>query len=404
MRGKWQILTIIIIVALAAVTIKMVPLNYGLDIKGGSHIVLEAQPTAGVKINSETMDKAKSVIERRVNGLGISEPLVQRQGTSRIIVELPGVGDRKQAIDLIGKTAQLEFQDPEGNKRLSGGDLKDAQAQYGGQYSRPVVSLEFTREGREKFAKLTQENIGKNVPIVLDGQVLTNPVVNQAITDGKAIIEGNMSMDEAKNLAVLLKGGALPVNLKPTEVRNVSPILEKESIQKSLQAGLVGVGLVLLYMLLFYKLSGLVADLALIVYGSIVLASMAGLHAVLTLPGIAGLVLSVGMAVDANVIIFERIREELKAGKRLHASISAGFNRALSSILDANITTLITAAILFYFGTGPIKGFAVTLGLGIVVSMFTCIVITRWLMEAIARKNPEALTRSFTGKGVAHNG
>lgn len=404
MRGKWQILTIILIVAAAAVTIWKVPLNYGLDIKGGSHIVLEAQPTKGVKIDAETMDKAKSVIERRVNGLGISEPVVQRQGTSRIIVELPGIKDRKEAIDLIGKTAQLEFQDPDGKTHLTGADLVDAQAQFGGQYGKPIISLEFTREGKEKFAKLTKENIGKNVPIVLDGQVLTNPVVNQAITDGKAIIEGSMSIDEAKNLAVLLKGGALPINLKPTEVRNVNPILEKESIKQSLNAALVGVGLVLLYILLFYKLTGLVADLALIVYGAIVLAAMSGLNAVLTLPGIAGLVLSVGMAVDANVIIFERIREELKAGKRLNAAISSGFDRALACILDANITTLITAAILFYFGTGPIKGFAVTLGLGILVSMFTCIVVTRWLMDAMARKFPQALGRSFQGKGVVQNG
>lgn len=404
MRGKWQLLTIVVIVALSAVTIIQVPLNFGLDIKGGSHIVLEAEPTPGVKIDNETMDRAKNVIERRVNGLGISEPVIQRQGANRIIVELPGIQDREEAIDLIGKTAQLEFKDPEGNTRLTGADLKDAQAQFGGQYGQPVVALEFTAEGKEKFAKLTQENIGRNVPIVLDGEVLTNPVVNQAITDGKAIIEGKMSMDEAKNLAVLLKGGALPVNLKPAEVRNVSPILEKESISRSLNAGLLGLGLVLLFMLFYYKLPGLVANLVLIIYGLIVMATMAGLRAVFTLPGIAGFVLSLGMAVDANVIIFERIREELKSGKRLHAAISAGFHRAWTCILDSNLTTLITAAVLFYFGTGAVKGFAVTLTIGIIASLFTCIVITRWILTAVANKNPSGMIRSFLGKGAVQNG
>ncbi len=210
-----------------------------------------------------------------------------------------------------------------------------------------------------------------------------------------------MTIEEAKNLAMLLKGGALPVNLKPTEVRNVSPILEKESISMSLKAGLLGVCLVLVFMLVYYRRMGIVADLALLIYALLVLAAMAGIHAVFTLPGIAGFILSLGMAVDANVIIFERIRDELKGGKRLHAAISAGFHRAWSCILDSNVTTIITATILFYLGSSTVRGFAVTLILGIIASLFTCIVITRWILEAVANHNPDGLVRSLAGKGAA---
>ena len=340
-----------------------------------------------------------SVVERRVNGMGVSEPIIQRQGGRRVIIQLPGIYDQQAAIATIGKTAQLEIKNPLGETVLTGADLIDAQLSRD-QFGRPSVAVEFNKEGTKKFAQLTTVYQGQAIPHVLDGEILVNPVVQGPITGGKGQITGQFTIDEAKNLAVLLKAGSLPVPMEVMEIRNVGPTLGQQSISRSLRAGIIGIILVFLYMLAYYRLPGLVADIALAIYVVIVLAAMAGLRATLTLPGIAGFILSIGMAVDANVLIFERIREEFKAGKHVRAAVAAGFDRAFRAIFDANITTLLTAVVLFYYGSGPVKGFAVTLSLGILASMFTAIVVTRLMLNMIVDANPSAFERHLGVKGV----
>lgn len=362
---------------------------------------MEAQPTDGVEVTDETMQRAYAVIERRINALGVSEPIVQRQGARRIIVELPGVSDHEQAIDTIGRTAMLEFQDPFGNTVVTGGALRDATVTQD-EFGRWAVSIEFNREGTQQFADLTRRwaGTGQPLPIVFDGEVIMAPEAREVIADGRGIITGNFTVDEARQFALLLRSGALPVPLEVLEIRNVGPILGQESIDRSLQAGIVGILMVLLFMLFMYRLPGGVADIALAFYVILVLGILTGMRATLTLPGIAGFVLSIGMAVDANVIIFERVKEELRNGKRLRAAIQGGWSSALSTILDANITTLITAFILFYLGTGPVRGFAVTLSVGILVSMFTALVVTRSLLMLVVDRNPEKMARYFAVKGA----
>lgn len=399
-ENRIRILFLLVIVAAAGAVLYQIPMNLGLDLQGGVHVVMQAKETADVRVTEETMQRAVTVIERRVNGLGVAEPVIQRQGARRIIVELPGIHDQQQAIETIGKTAQLEIKNPLGETVLTGADLADARLSRD-QFGRPSVAIEFTKEGAKKFAQLTSVYVGQAIPHVLDGEVLVNPVIQEPITGGKGQITGRFTIDEAKNLAVLLKAGSLPVPMEVVEIRNVGPILGKESIDRSLKAGIVGIILVLIYMLFYYKLPGMVADLALGIYILVVLGILAAIHATLTLPGIAGFILSIGMAVDANVIIFERIKEEARAGKHLRAAIVAGFNRAFRAILDANITTLITAVVLFYYGTGPIKGFAVTLSLGILASMFTAITVSRMILSMIVDANPQRFLRAFGLKGVS---
>jgi len=355
---------------------------------------LEARETAGTPVSDEAIERAMAIIDRRINALGVAEPVIQREGSRRIVVELPGVTDQQQAVDVIGRTAQLEIKDPLGRTVLTGADLADARLGVD-RFGRPAVDVEFTPEGAARFAQLTTLYVGQPIPHLLDGELLVAPVVQEPITSGQGQITGNFTYEEARNLAILLKAGSLPVPLEVVEMRNVGPTLGKESIDRSLRAGIAGLVLVVLYMIMFYRLPGLLADLALGVYILLVLALLAGLHATLTLPGIAGFILSVGMAVDANVIIYERIKDELRAGKRIRAAIRAGFHRAFSAILDANVTTIIAAAVLFFLGTGPVKGFAVTLSLGVAASMFTAIVVTRWLLEAAVDTNPQGTARYF---------
>lgn len=394
-----RLLLLVVIVAVAGVVLYRVPMNLGLDLRGGVHVVMQAQESPGVKITEETMQRVVSVVERRVNGMGISEPIIQRQGGRRVIIQLPGIYDQQAAIATIGKTAQLEIKNPLGETVLTGADLIDAQLSRD-QFGRPSVAVEFNKEGTKKFAQLTTVYQGQAIPHVLDGEILVNPVVQGPITGGKGQITGQFTIDEAKNLAVLLKAGSLPVPMEVMEIRNVGPTLGQQSISRSLRAGIIGIILVFLYMLAYYRLPGLVADIALAIYVVIVLAAMAGLRATLTLPGIAGFILSIGMAVDANVLIFERIREEFKAGKHVRAAVAAGFDRAFRAIFDANITTLLTAVVLFYYGSGPVKGFAVTLSLGILASMFTAIVVTRLMLNMIVDANPSAFERHLGVKGV----
>lgn len=377
-RSSWlRALGLLAIVAVAGFFLYRFPIQLGLDLQGGIHIVLEARDG---EVTDDAMAGALAVIERRINALGVAEPTIQRQGDRRIVVELPGVTDRDTAVDTIGKTAVLEIQDPLGRTVLTGKDLKDARVSMD-LLGRPAVEIEFTSEGAEKFARLTSMYVGEFIPHLLDGELLVAPVVNQPVTGGVGLITGNFTHEEARTLAIQLKHGALPVSLRVESMSTVGAILGQESVERSLRAGIIGLVLVVLYMLAYYRLPGFVADWALGVYVVIVLALLARLGATLTLPGIAGFILSIGMAVDANVLIFERIKEELRAGKRARAAVRSGFQRALVAILDSNLTTLITVAALYYFGTGAVRGFAVTLGLGIVASMFTAVVVTRWLLE-----------------------
>lgn len=363
-------------------------IKLGLDLRGGAEVVLEAQDNPDDPITDEKIERAIATIRERIDSLGVTEPVITRQGERRIRIGLPEIQDTQRALEVIGKTAQLKFVDEAGNIVITGNDIKDAKAVYGAKSStgiqEPVVSLELNSEGAKKFALATSNNIGKIIAIYLDDSVISAPQVGEAITDGKCQISGNMTMEEAADLAMLIRAGALPVELKTLQVTSVGPELGANSFEKSMAAGQIGILLVLLFMILFYRLPGVVADIALILYICIVMFALAALKATLTLPGIAGIILSVGMAVDANVIIFERLKEEMKLGKSLRAAIDAGFRRAFLTIFDSNITTLIAAAVLFYFGSGPIKGFAVTLSIGILASMFTAIVVTKLLMKLLS--------------------
>ena len=392
---RWNELGKFLIVALAIVggfVMYIRPLassvKQGLDLQGGTHVVLQAVDTPQLKVNDDALDRATHIIERRVNALGLTEPVVQRQGRDRIIVELPGVKDPEKAINMLGKTAMLEFKDPNNKTVLTGTDLKDAKAVVGNG-NQPLVSMEFSDEGGQKFADVTARNVGKRIAITLDGEVLTAPVVQEAITGGRAQITGNRSMEEAQHLAILLRSGSLPVKLEIIENRTVGPTLGQDSKEASQKAFLIGVAGVFVFMILFYRLSGVVADIALV---------MRYLNATLTLPGMAGIILSIGMAVDANVLIFERFKEEIRTGKTLRKAMDNGFGRALVTILDSNITTLMACAVLFYLGTGPIKGFAVTLSIGVILSMFSAVTVTKFLLKFLIDAN---FTKSPTAFGIS---
>ncbi len=377
-------------------------IKLGLDLKGGVFVILEASEEDG-SVDAQTMDKAVETVRGRVDQLGVSEPIIVAEGENRVRVELPGVDNPEEAIKIIGQTALLEFKDPNGEVVLTGADVVDAQAGYydaqtGTEYQ---VALELSKEGADKFAKATEEFLHQVISIELDGNVISQPIVQSVITDGKASITHMESLDAANNLAILLRSGALPVALKEVQTSTIGPTLGQDSLNRSLKAGVLGIIVILLYMLVLYRLPGAIADIALILYTLLVLVILTSIGAVLTLPGIAGLILSIGMAVDANVIIFERIKEELKTGKSVRTSIEAGFKRAFRTILDSNVTTLIAAAALYYFGSGNIRGFALTLGIGILVSMLTAIVFTRIMLKICANltSNPAL----FGAKGGAQN-
>jgi len=396
----WRIVLILAVLAVSTLLLLTRPIRLGLDLRGGTHVVLQAKPSAGTeRVDNETMERALAVVERRVNGLGVTEPIVQRQGQDRIIVELPGIDDAEQAIETIGKTALLEFKSPTGETLLTGADLARASLTQD-QFGRPAVAIEFKPEAARKFEEATSRYVGQVLPILLDGEPISMPVVRTPISGGRAQIEGDFTIEEARHLVVQLNAGALPVPLEVAEVRTVGPTLGQESIERSIRAGIIGVALVFLYMLLYYRVPGVLADLALASYVLILMATVAALQATLTLPGIAGVLLSAGMAVDSNVLIFERIREGLREGKRVRAAVEDGFRGSLRTILDSNITTLVAAAALFYFGTGPIRGFGVTLSLGIVVSMFTAVVMTRLMLDLYVARDPERAARQLLPGGA----
>jgi preprotein translocase subunit SecD len=362
-------------------------IKQGLDLKGGVHVVLEAQDTPDAPVTLDRVKQAMAIIENRVNAFGVAEPVVQMEGSRRIIVELAGISDPEEAVRNLIKTAYLEFKTEDGTTVLTGRQLKNAMEGTNPQTGEAEVNLEFEPDGAKIFAEVTARNVGKRLAIVLDGNVIQAPGIREPIPNGRAQISPYESLDEAHNIAILLRSGSLPVKLEVMEERTVGPTLGADSLDKSIKAGIAGLIAILAFMILYYRVPGLVANLALTIYTLLVLIIYAALNVTMTLPGIAGFLLSLGMAVDANIIIFERLKEEIKSGKTLRSAIDAGFKRAFVAILDSNVTTLIAAAVLYYFGTGPIKGFAITLSIGILCSMFTAITMTRWLLHLVAASN-----------------
>lgn len=421
---KWKVLFVISLFALAVW--KCYPLDQkiklGLDLKGGMQLVLQVD-MAKVPENQreDVTERVAEVVRNRIDEFGVVEPEISTQGKDQVVVKLPGITDRERAIQIAGRTAHLEFRlvsddvnlttqadtgaVPTGYEQkkvkdattedqllvakeavLTGEKLTNAAVGFD-QYGKPMVELSFDKDGAKIFDRVTFQNIGRRLAIVLDGVVHSAPVIRDRISGGNAQISGGFTNEEAKDLALVLRAGALPAPVKIIEERTIGPSLGKDSIEKSVKAGLFGLGAVVLFMCLYYQLCGVVASIGLLFYAVVVLGAMGMMGATLTLPGIAGFILSIGMAVDANVLIFERIREELALGKTSRAAVSAGYHKAFSAIFDSNVTTLITSAILFIFGTGPVQGFAVTLSIGIVASMISALIVTRVVFDFLTSKN-----------------
>ncbi len=372
---------------------KQAGIKQGLDLRGGSIITYEAQTDTATDAEMATV---VSMLRARLDKLGYTEATITRQGVKKVRIEIPDISNPEEAVKTIGQTAKLTFVDSDNKAILDGVDVKDARQQFGplsqSGKSENFVELSFTPEGKTKFAEATARISalpqGKNfIAIKLDENVQSQPSVKEKIDSENCIISGSFTAKSAAALADLIRAGKLPFDLKDVELRSVGPTLGERAMQTSMYAGIIGVILILLFMLVMYRLPGLLADIALVAYIALVVGLLTIFRVNLSLPGIAGIILSIGMAVDANVIIFERMKEELALGKTVGASIDAGFNRAFASVLDSNVTALISAAVLLYFGTGPVKGFAITLGLGILTSMFTAIVITRFLLRQIVALN-----------------
>jgi preprotein translocase subunit SecD len=421
--NQLRLLIILAIVIASVVVITKMPITLGLDLQGGSRLVLEAYETGATKVTDDSVSGVVAVIRNRIDALGVTEPTIQRKGSSQVIIELPGIKDPDRAIKVIGDTAQLEFVEAEwspGDEKvlsqkkieefygkgarldkvkeyrgsevvserpiilkqtvLTGADLKGAWPGIDG-YGNPVVDIEFNSSGAGTFANITTRNVGKPLAILLDKKIISAPNVREPISGGRAQISGSFTIDEVQDLVVKLKAGALPVPVRIIENKVIGPTLGRDSIDKSKYAGMVGLAFIVFFMIAYYRYPGFLADMALGIYCLLTVAVLAILHTTLTLPGIAGFLLSIGMAVDANVIIFERLKEELRSGKTVKLAIETSFKRAFAAILDSNVTTLIAAATLFWLGTGTIKGFAVTLSVGIVASMFTSLTITRMMLD-----------------------
>lgn len=436
---KWKVLLIIALVAFSFW--KAYPpkdkIHLGLDLQGGMQLLLQVETEKiPAEMRDDATDRVVEIIRNRIDEFGVREPIISKQGSDQVIVQLPGVTERERAKEIVGKTALLEFklvsdnasliekaekgEVPEGHEwkemkdgmrtdhvllkakaELTGDHLTSASVGFD-QYGQSIVQLQFDKEGASTFDKVTFQNVGKQLAIVLDGKVHSAPVIRDRIPNGQAQISGGFSAEEASDLALVLRAGALPAPIKIIEERTVGPSLGKDSIQKGIRAGLIGAVLIFLFMPCYYLFAGVVANFALLLYGIIVIGTLAAFQASLTLPGIAGFILSIGMAVDANVLIFERIREEIELKKPARAAISAGYHKALSSIWDSNITTLLTSVILFYFGTGPVKGFAVTLSIGILASMFSALVITRVIFDYLAKRNPGLNLKMMKLIGATH--
>ncbi len=440
--GKQRLIlaSLLALIIAAVVIIVQIPTQLGLDLRGGTQLTMQVQTTEQIpQIDERQLAAVQRVIENRVNGLGVSEAVVQSVGQDQLSIQLPGVSDPEQAERVLGGTAQLEFRNQKPNtegefgalqtiaqqqqiqqqalassgdekaiadnqaaiaatqkdilalfsdSKLTGSQLKDALARpMGGPGGAWEVVIEFTKEGADQFAQLTRDiaGTGRGLGIFLDNQLISAPVVDvqhaqTGITGGSAFISGRFDAESARDLEVQLRGGSLPLPVKIIENRTVGATLGRDSVQRSLYAALFGLVLVLVFMAVYYRVPGVLADVALVVYAVLTWAAYNLLGVTLTLPGIAGFILSIGMAVDANVLIFERTREELRAGKTLYRSVESGFFRAFSSILDSNVTTLIACGALFFLGTGLVRGFALTLAIGVLVSMFTAITCTRTLL------------------------
>jgi len=431
-KMKWKAILVIAVVALALWRVypplniynkdgelaKEGKINLGLDLQGGMHLVLEVDLEKLPKEErKDATDRALEIIRNRIDQFGVLEPVIQKEGIDRIIVQLPGVTDRQRAIDIIGRTAHLEFvlvaDDPELLKKaldgeeasgyvlkplgkesllledkpsLTGDKLVDASVEFSQQqFGQPYVSITLNAEGANIFSALTGSSVNKRLAIVLDGVVQSAPVIRERIPSGKAQISGSFSVDEANDLAIILRAGALPAPTKIIEERTVGPTLGKDSIRNGLRAIFIGGLVVIIFMAIYYLIAGLIADFALCLNFILIGGALAYFGGTLTLPGIAGLLLTLGMAVDANVLIFERIREESRLGKHIQSAISSGYQKAFLTILDSNLTTLITALILFQFGTGPVRGFATTLSIGIIASMFTALIVTRLVLDLLTK-------------------
>ena len=354
-------------------------ISLGLDLRGGVYTVYEAKNPEEEDLDSK-MDSTVSILVSRLTRQGFTEATVTRQGTNRIRVEIPNVSDPNEILSIIGTPAKLEFTDPNGAVIIDGSMVKNAQAAQG-ENNQIVVAFELNDEGARLFADATAANIGKPISILLDGETISAPTVNSVIAGGRGEITGNFTTEEAQTLASLIMSGALPLELEQLEVSAISATLGVEALEKAFRAGIIGVVLVMLFMLFRYKLCGVVADIALTIYILIVVLLLALTGAQLTLPGVAGIILGIGMAVDANVVIFERIRDESKAGRPLDSSVRKGFSNAMSAIIDSNVTTIIAAIVLYAFGTGTVRGFALTLGIGVATSMFTAIFVTHKLLD-----------------------
>jgi preprotein translocase subunit SecD len=404
------------------------------ELKDFPLVALESQPpilrysftsSYAEQVKDNAVSQALETIRNRVDQFGVTEPVIQRQGNRRILIQLPGIKDIERAKKLIGQTAQLKFHlvdasvSAEGAKAgrvppdtvilpyrrrntetgrdvvqpiaikrrtlMTGEHLTNAWVSLGGQFNEPIVNMRFDRVGGRRFARITGDHVGERLAIVLDNVVRTAPVIKAKITGGGAIIEGISNLDEAKDIGIVLRAGALPAPVITLENRSVGPSLGADSIRQGVRSIIIGGILVVVFMVFYYRFSGSVADVALFLNLVLLMGAMGYLRATLTLPGIAGIILTIGMAVDANVLIFERIREELRTGKSVKASVEAGFGKAFWTIVDANLTTFIAALVLFQFGTGPVKGFAVTLSIGIVASMFTAIFVSRVVFDFYIR-------------------
>lgn len=357
-------------------------ISLGLDLRGGVYTVYQAENNGDPDFDTK-MESTVSILTSRLTRQGFTEATVTRQGSDRIRVEIPNVSDPNQILTIIGTPAQLYFVDESGNNLMEGAMVKNAQAAQD-QDGKPCIAFELTDEGAKIFAEATAANLGKTISITLDGETISRATVNTVIAGGKGEITGNFTADEAKNLATLILSGALPLNLTQLEVSAISATLGVEALDRAIQAGIIGVALVMLFMLFRYRLCGLVADIALTIYIMIVVLLLALTGAQLTLPGVAGIILGIGMAVDANVVIFERIREEVKNGRPIGSAVRKGFSNALSAIIDSNVTTIIAAVVLYAFGTGSVRGFALTLGIGVATSLVTAVFVTHKLLDIFA--------------------
>ena len=405
-------------------------IKLGLDLKGGMQLMLQVETESVPEDSrSDILERVTEIIRNRIDEFGVQEPLVSGLGKDKIVIQLPGVTDRQRAIGIVGKAAHLEFKLASDNPELlrgarggiipdgydykrvetdgdqdkvlvrkdavlTGTHLKDAAVGFD-EYGQALVQLEFDSQGAKIFEKVTSRHVGTRLAIILDGKIHSAPVIREPIPNGKAQITGNFTDEEARDLALVLRAGSLPAPVKIIEERSIGASLGRESIAKSVTAALVGALLVFTFMPAYYLLAGIFANVGLIVYGAMVIGALSALSAVLTLPGIAGFILSIGMAVDANVLINERIREEKESGKSASSAVNTGYSRAFSAILDSNVTTLLSCAILFMFGTGPVKGFAVTLSIGILASMFSTLIVSRLMFDWLTHKYPRIHLKMF---------